>query len=104
MVLHYTNRSKEIACGRNNHDLVSTSLNDRVTCKKCRSSKAFQQRSWFNDFQNRTATEPMGLEEWTSGAMTFAQAAQFSLRCFLVEAEEMAQGLERDLQPLIVNE
>jgi hypothetical protein len=36
--------------------------------------------------------------------MTFKQAAQYSLSCYLQQAQEAAQFLERDLEPLIADE
>jgi hypothetical protein len=63
-----------------------------------------KQRAWFKAFQERTGSDPLGLELLQEGAMTFAQAANYSIKCFLSEAEEMAQGLERELQPLIAGE
>jgi hypothetical protein len=36
--------------------------------------------------------------------MTFEKAAQFSLHCFLTEAEEAVHDLERDMQPFIADE
>jgi hypothetical protein len=62
-----------------------------------------KQRAWFKASQERTGTDPLGLDHLEEGAMTFAEAAQYSIRCFLSEAEEIAQGLERDLLPLTAN-
>lgn len=42
MKLHFSIGESQVACGKNNHDLVATSENDRVTCIKCRSSLIFQ--------------------------------------------------------------
>lgn len=103
MLTHYSSGPSRVACGRNNHDLNSTPQTEHVRCKKCRNSTIFKQRSWFDEFQKRTGTEPMGLDGWSTGASTFGIAAQYSLQCFLKDAEEMVQGLERDLQPLIAD-
>lgn len=63
-----------------------------------------KQRAWFKAFQDRTGTDPLGLDHLQDGTMTFARAAQYSIECFLREAEEMAQGLERDLVQLTASE
>lgn len=104
MITHYAPRGGQVACGRNNHDLNSTPQPAGVRCKKCLSSHSFKQGLWFDEFQKRTGTEAIGLEDWSDGTSTFSVAAQYSIDCFLREAEEMAQGLERDLRPLVVND
>lgn len=68
------------------------------------SSYLFKQALWFDEFQTRTGTEGIGLEDWSAGTSTFSVAAQYIFDCFLRKAEEMAQGLERDLRPLVVND
>lgn len=100
MVTHYTGKGGKIACGRSNHDLVSTSDVNRVRCKTCLGSQFYQQGVWFGEFQSHTGTEAMGLEEWAAGTMPFTQAAQHSLACYLMEAQEVADRLERALDPL----
>ncbi|WMJ00159.1 hypothetical protein RBU55_00985 [Pseudomonas chlororaphis subsp. aurantiaca] len=102
MVTHYTGESGKIACGRNNHYLVSTSEVSGVRCKKCLGSHVYQQGVWFGEFQRHTGTEPMGLEEWAAGTMPFAKAAQHSLTCYRIEVQEMVDRLERQLNPLIL--
>lgn len=62
------------------------------------------QLAWFKQFEERTNSEPIGLELLQDGEMTFKQAAQYSLACYLQQAQEAAQFLERDLQPLIADE
>lgn len=42
MVMHYSSGPEQIACGRNNHNLIATSKRESVTCKSCRSSEVFQ--------------------------------------------------------------
>lgn len=42
MVMHYSSGLEQIACGRNNHNLIATSQRESVTCKSCRSSEVFQ--------------------------------------------------------------
>ena len=63
-----------------------------------------KQLAWFKAFRASTGTDPMGQDHWEDGTMSFADAAQYSLKCFVTEAEEMAQGLERALQPLIASD
>lgn len=42
MKRHFNVGDSQVACGKNNHDLVATSEPDQVTCKKCRSSHLFE--------------------------------------------------------------
>lgn len=41
MVMHFA-PSDKVACGRNNHNLISGRTIDGVTCKSCRNSEAFR--------------------------------------------------------------
>lgn len=101
MVTHYTGEGGKIACGRNNHDLVSSSGVGGVRCEKCLGSQAYQQGVWFGEFHLQTSTEPLGLEKWVAGTMFFAEAAQYSLTCYPQKAQEMVDHLERQLNTLI---
>lgn len=40
MATHFGIGADQVACGRNNHNLVSVRTPDRVTCKTCRSTEA----------------------------------------------------------------
>jgi hypothetical protein len=42
MKRHFVVGESQVACGRNNHDLVATEETNRVTCIKCRSSQLFE--------------------------------------------------------------
>ncbi|MCF5554260.1 hypothetical protein GIV71_28070 [Pseudomonas syringae] len=102
MVVHYSGEGGKIACGRNNHELGSTSEISRVRCKNCLDSQAYRQGVWFNTFEGQTGTEPVGLDEWANGTMPFAKAAQHSLACYQMEVQATVDRLERALNPLIV--
>ncbi|MGE8063772.1 hypothetical protein [Pseudomonas sp. NPDC089569] len=95
MVMHYS-VGDALACGQTNNT-VSTPDVKRVTCQKCVGSARYQQARWFVEFQDNTGTEPMGLEEWVTGTMPFAQAAKHSLACYRIEVQETADRLERSL-------
>lgn len=41
MVMHFS-PSDKVACGRNNHNLISVRTIDGVTCKTCRNSEAYR--------------------------------------------------------------
>ncbi|WP_162880330.1 hypothetical protein [Pseudomonas coronafaciens] len=45
MVTHYGIEGDRVACGRNNHKLVSVRTPGRVTCKACRSSETYRAAS-----------------------------------------------------------
>lgn len=40
MATHFGIGADQVACGRNNHNIVSVRTPDRVTCKTCRSTEA----------------------------------------------------------------
>ncbi len=42
MTVHFSVGPDQIACGRNNHNTVSISETESVTCKSCRSTDAFK--------------------------------------------------------------
>lgn len=41
MVMHYRVDSGDVACGRNNHDVISTRQREHVTCRSCLRSERF---------------------------------------------------------------
>lgn len=59
------------------------------------------QRAWFNEFEAVTGGDAVGLGDLEAGLTTFAQAAKHSLACFRQESQEIADRLERELNPLI---
>lgn len=60
------------------------------------------QRAWFEDFEACTGGSAHGLEDFEDGHIGFAEAAQHSLACYRMEAHDIANRLERDLNPLIL--
>lgn len=42
MVTHYGTGEDQVACGRNNHNLVSTRNPNGVSCKTCRSTESYR--------------------------------------------------------------
>ncbi|NWC89958.1 hypothetical protein [Pseudomonas reactans] len=67
MVTHYSTITDQVACGRNNHNLVSSKALAPVTCKTCRSTEAYRaaQASPAKDIQRQdigvqTQSSPAG--------------------------------------------
>lgn len=43
MAKHYGIGANQVACGRNNHNLISVKMPDGVTCKTCLSTEAYRE-------------------------------------------------------------